>query len=248
MANTLTQETRYNQAGYSAVYNTQHAKRFKTTIAEINRLFKGAANRSTIRILDIGSLTGAMCIALKREGYDVYGVDFDEVVAEYRDVYVKNGIDIRAISDPTQLPYEDNYFDCVVFTEVLEHVYDTPLHILNEFKRALKVGGCLLITTPNVMRLENKLKFLLNINIYQDLHRYVTNPRPSLHFREYTMRELVHLLEEYVGMDVVRTTRFDNAGGRTRFRRIVQRTIYTINYVIPGLKGILLAIANKRQS
>lgn len=227
------------------LYETQHTPRLARTVEEINRLFSAAGDRSGIRILDFGSLTGALSVALKVEGYHIHSIDLDSIVAQYKHVYENNGIDIRSLGGSATFPYGDGYFDCVVFTETLEHIYENPLTILEEFKRMLKSGGFLLVTTPNVMRLENKIKFLLNINIYQDLHRYVYNPRLTLHFREYTRRELVTLLEEYARLPVVRVARFDAPSGRTPFRRVVQRIIYLVNYIIPGFKGVLLAVARK---
>ncbi len=229
----------------TGLYETQHAPRLARTVEEINRLFHASEDRSEIRILDFGSLTGALSIALKVEGYNIFSIDLDSVVAQYKHVYKNNRIDIRTLAGSATFPYEDGYFDCVIFTETLEHIYENPVTILDEFKRILKIGAFLLVTTPNVMRLENKIKYLLNINIYQDLHRYITNPRFTLHFREYTRRELVTLLEDYAKLPVVRVARFDAPAGRTPFRRIVQRTIYLINYLIPGFKGVLLAIARK---
>lgn len=42
---------------------------------------------------------------------------------------------------------EDNYFDALLCTEVLEHVVD-PFAAIREIRRILKVGGCVLFTTP----------------------------------------------------------------------------------------------------
>jgi 2-polyprenyl-3-methyl-5-hydroxy-6-metoxy-1,4-benzoquinol methylase len=226
-------------------YEIQHAKRFARTVEETNRLFKYSGDRSNIRVLDFGSLTGALSIALKEQGYKVHSIDLESVVAQYKQIYERNGIEIRSMTESAKLSYEDQYFDCVIFAETLEHIHENPVTILDEFKRVLKVGGFLIVTTPNVMRLENKLKFLLNINIYQDLYRYVHNPRLTLHYREYTKRELVTLLEDYAKLPVVRIALFDFPGGRTPFRRLVQRVLYLSNYVLPGFKGALLAIARK---
>jgi len=42
---------------------------------------------------------------------------------------------------------EDNYFDALLCTEVLEHVVD-PFAAIREIRRILKVGGHVLFTTP----------------------------------------------------------------------------------------------------
>lgn len=229
-------------------YVVQHKKRFARTIAEINRHLKDVNDRSAVKILDVGSLGGELSIALKHEGYEVHSTDLELVATEFKRAYERNEIEIRAMTDSRTLPYEEDNFDGVVFCETLEHIYDNPLDILSEFKRVLKPGGFVLLTTPNVMRLENKIKFLLNINIYQDLARYVHYPstqRLALHFREYTKKELIQLLQDYAKLPVDRVAMFDSPAGRTPFLRFVQRTMYLVNYVVPGFKNDILVIARK---
>ena len=46
------------------------------------------------------------------------------------------------------LPFEDNYFDSVLMTEVLEHVA-SPESVFQEISRVLKPGGTLYLTTPS---------------------------------------------------------------------------------------------------
>ena len=55
------------------------------------------------------------------------------------------GIDI--VSDITSIPVEDMSFDCVLCTEVLEHV-PYPDKAIEEFSRILRVGGTLILTAP----------------------------------------------------------------------------------------------------
>ncbi len=48
-----------------------------------------------------------------------------------------------------KIPLGNNYGDCVICTEVLEHV-KKPAHALKEINRVLKPGGMLVLTTPMV--------------------------------------------------------------------------------------------------
>mgnify|MGYP002633438234 CR=1 FL=1 len=50
--------------------------------------------------------------------------------------------------DATKLPFEDNTFDCVVTSEVLEHIQD-DVSVLSELHRVLKPGGSLGVTVPS---------------------------------------------------------------------------------------------------
>jgi len=49
--------------------------------------------------------------------------------------------------DAHNLPYPDNYFDCVAYDQVLEHV-KKPWVCVDEAHRVLKPGGIIIITSP----------------------------------------------------------------------------------------------------
>ena len=51
--------------------------------------------------------------------------------------------------DGENVPYNDKYFDSVLFNQVLEHVPDQDL-MLSEINRLLKIDGLLLLTVPFV--------------------------------------------------------------------------------------------------
>jgi 2-polyprenyl-3-methyl-5-hydroxy-6-metoxy-1,4-benzoquinol methylase len=46
------------------------------------------------------------------------------------------------------LPFQNNFFDILVSSEVIEHT-PNPLKAIDEFHRVLKPGGILVLTTPN---------------------------------------------------------------------------------------------------
>lgn len=89
-------------------------------------------------------------------------------------------------------PYKEQSFDVVLLCEVLEHFTNDPLHALLEIKRVLKPNGILILTTPNVARVENISRLLSGENIYDPYSGYGPLGR---HNREYTPDELKTFLK-----------------------------------------------------
>ena len=89
-------------------------------------------------------------------------------------------------------PYPDSEFDVIIFAEIIEHLQNDPCKVLNEIKRVLKPGGTIIITTPNVARLENIARLIFGANIYDPYSGYGPYGR---HNREYNQHELVELLK-----------------------------------------------------
>ena len=56
-------------------------------------------------------------------------------------------MDVDFFYDGKIIPFEDNFFDSILATEVLEHVFNID-ELLLEFNRVLKPNGIALITTP----------------------------------------------------------------------------------------------------
>ena len=90
-----------------------------------------------------------------------------------------------------EFPYADGMFDVVLFCEIVEHLLKDPVHALAEIRRVLKPGGTLIVTTPNVVRLENVRKMIAGENIYDPYSGYGPYGR---HNREYTQQDLFSLL------------------------------------------------------
>lgn len=96
-----------------------------------------------------------------------------------------------------KFPFENESFDVVLFCEVLEHLLMDPLACLREISRVLKPNGRLILTTPNVARLENIARMIQGSNIYDPYSGYGPYGR---HNREYNRHEIVQMLN-YVGFE-----------------------------------------------
>jgi SAM-dependent methyltransferase len=100
--------------------------------------------------------------------------------------------------EDAQFPFPSDSFDVVLFCEILEHLQSDPIKVLREIKRVLKQGGKLILTTPNVARLENVCRLIAGANIYDPYSGYGPYGR---HNREYNRDELAKILA-YAGFEI----------------------------------------------
>ena len=97
------------------------------------------------KALDIGCGTGLNSKYIQQNGFNVTGVDISPVAIEK---YIKAGNEGHVADISKSLPYDDETFDLVFASEVIEHLVDTE-KFLNEIYRVLKTDGNLLLSTPN---------------------------------------------------------------------------------------------------
>ncbi len=110
-----------------------------------------------------------------------------------------------AEKDP--FPYEDEYFSTVICGELIEHLFEDPMHLMSEVNRILKPGGHLVLTTPNIASLRALAAIL------QGFHpgffpAYIRPSAPggeadARHNREYTPHEIQRLMNDS-GFEVAR--------------------------------------------
>jgi len=100
------------------------------------------------------------------------------------------------ISDATCLPFKNNMFDFILFSEVIEHL-DNPYKALVELERVLKVNGTMIISTPSanfpfIWDIENYLRKKLNKRVKKKLTIF-TNWTPK-HKKLFSCNELINYL------------------------------------------------------
>ncbi len=110
-------------------------------------------------LLDLGcgdgefTLQAAKKIGTKRiHGIEIVQADIDKARA--------SGIDVHQCDLNGSLPFESEIFDVIIASHIIEHLCHTDTFI-REVYRMLKVGGYLLIATPNLAAFINVLFLLL---------------------------------------------------------------------------------------
>jgi len=125
-----------------------------------SRFFKGGYYRSprpelaehvprhTTRLLDCGCGGGEFGFALKQRGVkEVVGIEIVERAWEIARQVLDDAL-LGSI-EQMELPFEDEYFDCVVFGDVLEHLVE-PVKALQKVSRVLSKDGVIVMSIPNV--------------------------------------------------------------------------------------------------
>jgi 2-polyprenyl-3-methyl-5-hydroxy-6-metoxy-1,4-benzoquinol methylase len=105
-------------------------------------------------LLDVPAGEGALSARLQKRGFAVQACDL------YPDLFLLRDIDVRRGDLSGTLPYRDNEFAYVVCLEGLEHI-ENPHQAIREFARLLSPGGHLIVSTPNILNVEERAKWLL---------------------------------------------------------------------------------------
>lgn len=173
--------------------------RLASDYAALLRVMEGLP---TGRLLDVPCGPGILVRALRTRGFhDITGVDIlaDAEMPTIEGMrYVRHNID-------TPLPFPDSFFDVVVSREGIEHLAG-PFHFLRELSRVLGPEGRLFLTTPNIMSVDGRMKFLLTG--YFPKFRDMVNDRMGLRRQEYQGHvspiyfwQLITFMERY-GLEV----------------------------------------------
>jgi SAM-dependent methyltransferase len=106
------------------------------------------------RLLDCPTGEGALAEKLVAAGFDVRACDL------YDELFRLDGVEIKKGDLSGTLPYPGRSFDYITSLDGLEHI-DSPPQAFREYKRLLKPGGHLVISVPNIMNVEERLKWLV---------------------------------------------------------------------------------------
>ena len=130
------------------------------------------------RVLDVGCGTGDLAAVFARGGWQAYGIEPSTQAAEFA-----REAGVEAVNGTLDdAPWEDGFFDAIVFNHSLEHI-DDPAAALEKAARMLRPGGLLAIAVPNFgswhRRAFGSAWFQLDL------------PRHLQHFDRDSLRELV---------------------------------------------------------
>ncbi|MCX6147117.1 MAG: class I SAM-dependent methyltransferase [Candidatus Kapabacteria bacterium] len=148
------------------------------------------------KILDVGCGEGQFGLQLKQLlNAEVWGMELDEKSAKV----AESRIDKVLIGDLTlkidSLPNE--YFDCIIFNDILEHLVD-PYNTLLNIKQKLNRDGVVVSSIPNVRYISNLKKLLFDKDWkYED-----EGILDKTHLRFFTKKSIIDMFE-LLGFDII---------------------------------------------
>ena len=153
------------------------------------------------RLLDVPAGEGALSARLAGMGFQVQACDLYPDIFRVRDIEVRRG-DLSGT-----LPYRNAEFQYLTCLEGLEHI-ENPHQAVREFARVLAPGGHLIISVPNILNIEERVKWLLTgytshfkpisqEHLKMRHEQWGEKEEVVLHINPIAYTELRYLLEKY---------------------------------------------------
>lgn len=142
-------------------------------------------------ILEVGCGEGFFMQGLKaQQEVEAWGIEPEAVVSEKASVNFKKIICSTVEDAIHQLP--DDYFDCIVFNDVLEHLLH-PDRVLRSLHGKLRAGGCVVASVPNVRFMPNLYQLIVNKDWKYDPAGGILD---ETHFRFFTKKSMIRLFSD----------------------------------------------------
>jgi len=212
--------------------------------------------KKNIYLCDLGSFPGTFLRVLLHFGK---GLNLRLTAAGllinhgFQDAMSKLGIDVLKVNlDPAHdglLPGTENpdynlferreYFDIVIVSEVFEHMMN-PSHLIKVAHDILRPDGILLVTTPNLAWIRNRVSLLCGRSPNFPINEGILRPHTDRwrpHFRVYVLNEVSEVLRDK-GFRILHTEYLDE---RNRNFNPIKGLLYSF----PSFRHGLLILARK---
>jgi 2-polyprenyl-6-hydroxyphenyl methylase/3-demethylubiquinone-9 3-methyltransferase len=163
-------------------------------LARMDRIVDTVARNvsHSARVADVGCAQGNVAIALAERGFHVWAYDLNPSFLAYARKKQERG-DITWVQANAFEIGTPDFFDCVILAELVEHVAH-PDQLIAHALGLLRIGGILVITTPNGKFIREKLpsygEAIAEVGLPR-MEREQFGPGGEHHLFAYTLRELL---------------------------------------------------------
>ena len=161
-----------------AIQRVHHADVEVPDFPRIQKVTRLLSSQPPEKMLDVGYAKGSFADSLIERGWKCTGLDLNPPESA--------GIRVIQCDLNQGFPVQSEAFDLVTAGEVIEHMFDEGM-FLQECHRVLKKRGTLILTTPNLAFLVNRLLLVIGRSPL-----FVTAP---YHYHFHTLRTLRELVE-----------------------------------------------------
>ena len=199
-------------------------------------------NKVNPKVLDMGSAPFYTALTLQNLGYELTCTDISP--KRFGHLIERIGLEvIQTDFEKEKLPFANDSFDVILFSEVFEHLRIDLIFTLSEIKRVMKSSGKLILSTPNFFDY-TKLTNLIFRRQTSDIFKAYSKLHDLGHMghvREYTRRDVIRFLEK---MDLIIDQSFYR-GISPRKNNFYSFGRYWAQKLFPSLRVWFVVIASK---
>lgn len=144
---------------------------------------------SNKKVLDIGCYDGGLARRLIEKNCEVVGIEINADLANKAKKYCNNVI-CDDVENIINIPYENNYFDVILFADLLEHLKD-PFSTIAKFNDYLKDDGYIIVSVPNIANWTIRIKLIFGNFEYEK-----DGILDETHYRFFTEKSIKQLVED----------------------------------------------------
>jgi 2-polyprenyl-3-methyl-5-hydroxy-6-metoxy-1,4-benzoquinol methylase len=144
------------------------------------------------KLLDVGCGSGYQSNFIRKKfKFEVHGIEEIKSLKEKLNKNLDKAI-LENLNDKKKISkiIKSNYYDYIIFSDVLEHIVD-PVDILNFYKKFLKKNGFIIVSVPNVANIYQRLLLLFGFFSYQE-----AGVMDKTHLRFFTKKTLISCAKE----------------------------------------------------
>ena len=179
------------------------------------------------RILDVGCATGSFLDAMRRYGWECYGVEINSRAANYAREHLGLNVFAGTLIDAH---YPDSFFDVVTLWNVLEHLHH-PQATLYEISRIIRKNGLLVISLPNPDCVEAKIfgRYWAGLDAPRHLYIYSKHTlQKALALAGFTVKKIVSFSGRYQVLALSIGFWIDEKVSFEKLRRLLKRVVNSI--------------------
>ncbi len=191
-------------------------------------------------VLDVGRSQLSAMLSNYYKHVSTLGLDIDEDEGGHREIEPSkmNSIIFNLNKSKEIDLWPDKKFDLIIYSEVIEHLYEAPEYTFLFFRSLLNIGGYLICTTPNSAYLAKRICSFIGKNPLPGIRLYNKNPG---HYREYTKKELIN----YATMCDLKVIDHKYINFKQVITSLKYRIVKYFSNICPSLKGSQILILQK---